>query len=401
MVIVLWCLCAPFGWAAHKGHAKAATAPASKSEAKSAHPGKNKSKATDEDAAPRGKKKGKAAQGDAPKADEPAAHGKRTKTKAQESDKAAPVAAPRCKKGRAKCKANREDAPAPAARSARGSRDEASNDESQLLVRRGRKGRHAAQDADAPAAAPARCRRGRHGRLMACKVSASVSLRDLFQPTPLRGSYESLVRQNVKTEDDGLERILDDKDLNDRIARGVLVPVPVTGALAINPGLPENRRYCRPWTAQFLSDLAKDHEAEFHKSLLVSSAVRTVAFQKQLMRSNGNAASAEGDVASPHLTGATIDIAKQGMSRRELEWMRDHLLPIQQAGRIDVEEEFRQACFHITVYKLYTGQDSNDNTGDHPGAIPARLAPDTALPALPAIPQRQNSTLPDLRNPAL
>jgi hypothetical protein len=78
-----------------------------------------------------------------------------------------------------------------------------------------------------------------------------------------------------------------------------------------------------------------------------------VTYQKQLMKSNGNATAAEGDVASPHLTGATIDIAKQGLSRQEIGWMRAWLLPLEQAGQIDVEEEFHQACFHITVYKSY------------------------------------------------
>jgi hypothetical protein len=33
--------------------------------------------------------------------------------------------------------------------------------------------------------------------------------------------------------------------------------------------------------------------------------------------------------------------------------MRAHLLPLQNSGKIDVEEEFHQACFHITVYKSY------------------------------------------------
>jgi hypothetical protein len=171
--------------------------------------------------------------------------------------------------------------------------------------------------------------------------------------SPLRGSLESLVRQNDKTQADGLERIEDDEDLNDRIARGMLQPVPVSPSLAINANLPENRRYCRPWTARFLSDLGRDHAAIFHHPIVVSSAVRTVEYQQRLERVNGNAAAAEGEVASPHLTGAAIDIAKQGMSREELAWMRAHLLPLQNSGKIDVEEEFHQACFHITVYKSY------------------------------------------------
>jgi len=171
--------------------------------------------------------------------------------------------------------------------------------------------------------------------------------------TPLAGSHLSLERQNDKTEGDDLERIEDEDDLADRIARKVLVPVPVSSALTINSDLPENHRYCRPWTAQFLSDLARVHAKQFHKPLEVSSAVRTVEYQKRLMETNGNAAPAEGDIASPHLTGATIDIAKQGLTRQEMAWMRSRLLSQQKAGKIDVEEEFRQACFHITVYKSY------------------------------------------------
>jgi hypothetical protein len=169
----------------------------------------------------------------------------------------------------------------------------------------------------------------------------------------LFGSRTSLERQNNKTVDDNLERIEDDSDLADRIARGMLVPVPVSAKLTINQSLPPDRRYCRPWTANFLSDLARAHAAQFNKPLYVSSAVRTVEFQKKLMQVNGNAAAAEGDIASPHLTGATIDIAKQGLTRHELGWMRGWLLPLQIVGEIDVEEEFRQSCFHITVYKSY------------------------------------------------
>jgi len=174
----------------------------------------------------------------------------------------------------------------------------------------------------------------------------------LAQP-PLRGSLTSLERQNEKAEAEGLERIADEDDLSDRIARKFLVPVPASAALTVTANLSEHHRYCRPWTARFLSDLARAHAAQFHSSLEVSSAVRTVEYQKRLMEVNGNAAAAEGDVVSPHLTGATIDIAKSGMSRLEIGWMRSWLLPLQTAAKIDVEEEFQQACFHITVYKSY------------------------------------------------
>ena len=193
-------------------------------------------------------------------------------------------------------------------------------------------------------------RRGRYRSIQPEIVAARLNI-----PAPLRGSHESLVHQNEMAEADGLERILDDADLEDRIAHGSLVPVPVSANLHVNTDLPENRRYCRPWTAKFLSDLAHAHSARFAGSNIeVTSAVRTVEYQRRLRHINGNAAAADGDIASPHLTGGTIDIGKQGMSSREIGWLRAWLIPLEQQGKIDVEEEFRQSCFHISVYKSYT-----------------------------------------------
>jgi hypothetical protein len=218
-----------------------------------------------------------------------------------------------------------------------------------------RKGHAEARPQTHPQVRPALQGRRRHGKAFREKSwPGAMQSVHLAMPPPLRGSHESLVHQNVMAEADGLERILDDQDLADRIAHGSLVPVPVSPALRINTDLPENRRYCRPWTAKFLTDLAKAHSAKFAATALeVTSAVRTVEYQRQLQRVNGNAAPADGDVASPHLTGGTIDLAKQGLSAKEIGWLRSWLLPIEQAGLIDVEEEFHQSCFHISVYKSY------------------------------------------------
>lgn len=198
---------------------------------------------------------------------------------------------------------------------------------------------------------------------------------------PLRGSRESLIRQNERSEAEGLERIEDEADLNDRIARKLLVPLPVSSGLAVNENLPEEFRYCRPWTAHFLADLARAHDAVFHRPVIVSSAVRTVAYQRRLERINGNAAPAVGDVVSPHLTGATIDIAKEGLPRNELAWMRTWLGDLQATGKIDVEEEFHQACFHITVYEGYVPPPP----ARQPGAKPSTRRHRSTLPAALAV----------------
>ena len=175
----------------------------------------------------------------------------------------------------------------------------------------------------------------------------------LIMPAPLKGSREILLRQNQVADRDGLDRIRDDDDLLDMREKNLLVAIPNSGSLQVDERLPGNRRYCRPWTAQFLATMARAHYARFHTPLQVNSAVRTVEFQQRLLHTNGNAAPAEGETASPHLTGQAVDVAKHGLSLTEIAWMRGYLLPLVQQGKVDVEEEFQQSCFHISVYKKY------------------------------------------------
>ena len=207
------------------------------------------------------------------------------------------------------------------------------------------------------------------------REEAALRMPHSAMPAPLRGSVESLDRQNARLDAEGLERIEDEADLADRIEHKLLVPIPASSALTVNDELPAAHRYCRPWTARFLADLARAHDAAFHRPLEVNSAVRTIEYQKRLMESNGNAAPAEGDIVSPHLTGATIDIAKSGLSRQEIAWMRQRLFTLEAAGTIDVEEEFRQSCFHITVYKSYVpARPARPATGNRRGGAVRRSA---------------------------
>jgi hypothetical protein len=175
----------------------------------------------------------------------------------------------------------------------------------------------------------------------------------LVTPRPLYGSHEILLHQNEMADHDGLNRVRDDADLIDLLREKKLVAIPTNAMLLVDQRLPDNRRYSRPWTAEFLAVLSHDYYASFHQPLFVTSAVRTVAVQEHLLRTNGNAAPAGGDTASPHLTGQAVDIAKHGLSPLEIAWMRTYLSPLIDQGKIDVEEEFQQSCFHISVYRNY------------------------------------------------
>ena len=209
--------------------------------------------------------------------------------------------------------------------------------------------------------------------------SASLNLPEVplaaMNLPPLRGSHESLVRQNERAENDGLLRVKDSADLETLRRQGKLVALPELASMHVDSRLPANRRYCRAWTAHFLTDLARVHYERFHKPLQINSAVRTVEYQRHLLHINGNAAPAEGDVASPHLTGGAVDIAKKGLTPSEVAWMRAYLLPLQTAGKIDVEEEFKQSCFHISVYKSYMTPRSDLAAPSKPSALLASGAP--------------------------
>jgi hypothetical protein len=175
----------------------------------------------------------------------------------------------------------------------------------------------------------------------------------LVMPAPLKGTREILVHQNLMADQEGLDRIRDDYELDRLRASRDLVDFPQSASLRLNPELAPDRRCARLWTVHFAADIARAFYAQFHQPLQINSAVRTVRFQLRLERVNGNAAPVAGDVASPHLTGQAIDFGKGGMSPAEIAWMRAYLLPLMQAGKLDVEEEFQQACFHISVYRSY------------------------------------------------
>jgi uncharacterized protein DUF5715 len=262
---------------------------------------------------------------------------------------------------------------------ARATRRAAAGSAAHRAARRARPSARPAHPRNSAIAARARVSHRRPaGSRPTLRQASLVRRRMVIPASPLKGSLESLERQNERAEADGLERILDEDDLASRIEQKLLVPIPASSSLAVNPDLTENHRYCRPWTADFLADLAREHDAQFHKPIAVSSAVRTVEYQQQLMHRNGNAAAAEGDIVSPHLTGGTIDIAKSGMNRQELMWMRNRLLAMQLAGMIDVEEEFRQPCFHITVYRSYAAPE-----------LPSVPAPRSRAVAEPQVPAGQ------------
>jgi len=170
----------------------------------------------------------------------------------------------------------------------------------------------------------------------------------LFKP-----SHESLLIQNAEIDRLELPRIQDETELEALKADGSLVAIVPGESLKIEPSLDPSRRYCRPWTLDFVNDLSQAYYHRFHQQIQVNSAVRTVKVQKKLRRHNRNAAPAEGDTASSHLAGVTVDLQRRGLTKDQIRWMEHYLFYMKSLGLVEPEEERRHWCFHIMVSGHY------------------------------------------------
>jgi len=170
-----------------------------------------------------------------------------------------------------------------------------------------------------------------------------------------KGSHEMLVRENEVIDQLQLPRIADDDELIRLEESDALVPLHESESLVIAPNLIPTRRYCRPWTRDFLQDFAAAYYERFHRPLQVNSLVRTVQQQKRLRRHNRNAGPVTGDTASTHLTGVAVDLSRRGLTRVQRKWIDEYLLPLKEEGLVEPIEERREPVYHIVVYDKYTG----------------------------------------------
>ena len=191
----------------------------------------------------------------------------------------------------------------------------------------------------------------RHHRIF---HSIGRHLRGILWNPLFRPSHDSLLRQNEEIDRLELPRIQDDDELQSLKTSGALVPIVESDALKIEHGLEPSRRYCRPWTRDFVQDLAEAYYHEFHDRIQVNSAVRTVKVQKKLRRHNRNAAPADGDTASSHLAGVTLDLQRRGLTKDEIRFVERYLFYLNALNLVEPEEERRHWCFHVMVSDRYS-----------------------------------------------
>lgn len=178
------------------------------------------------------------------------------------------------------------------------------------------------------------------------------------RPEELKGSPEKLAAQNRAADEYDLTRMASPRVIRRLVKSGYLVHIPRRGhgyyidrRLGRGYARREVLYYARPWVKAFLQREGGHFTDRFGGARLkVSSLVRTEGYQERLKTRNVNAASGDDDdTRSPHLTGAAVDISKKGMSRRQLAWMRDHLVALQELGWVIATEEMATNAFHVYV----------------------------------------------------
>jgi len=191
-------------------------------------------------------------------------------------------------------------------------------------------------------------------------------LRGILWNPLFRPSHDSLLRQNEEIDRLDLPRIQDDVELEALKASGDLVPIEQSESLKIERGLDPSRRFCRPWTRDFVRDLSEIYYRQFHEQIQVNSAVRTVKVQKKLRRHNRNAAPADGDTASSHLAGVTVDLQRRGLTKPQIQFIEHYLFYLNALGLVEPEEERRHWCFHVMVSDRYADWRQTQTMFPHP-----------------------------------
>lgn len=155
-----------------------------------------------------------------------------------------------------------------------------------------------------------------------------------------------MLRQNAEIDRLLLPRIANAEQLRQLIETGELAQIVPTNALRVSiAGAP----YCRPWTLDLLRQMSSDFYTEFGAPLTVTSAVRTQEQQRRLRGYNANAAPVDGDSASSHMAGISVDIGRAGLSAKQTRWLTEYLRRLRDAGTVEVAMERRQRCFHVAV----------------------------------------------------
>jgi hypothetical protein len=205
--------------------------------------------------------------------------------------------------------------------------------------------------------------------------------------------------QHEQAKADGLSYLQNEEELKDMVHNHLLVELPHDHHITFDPYLSAEgkfkkgnteyrkykRNYCRPWTKDFLNDLAQDYFKKFPQAshpLVVTSAVRPVDVQNYIINEG---LSKTAVAKSVHPTGATVDLAYGQVTKKKLdgtvktqqikvngkpqwvaeiaypgiplkqkEWLYEQLNKLEKQKLLLVRTEKGEPVFHFIVAKKYS-----------------------------------------------
>lgn len=152
-----------------------------------------------------------------------------------------------------------------------------------------------------------------------------------FRKDALSGPYQYALAS-------GYEFAENKQRLHELVDAGVLVELEESKSLKFNK---VSRPYVLPVVAKFVYRLADQYYYDQKCGpLWLNGAARDIQFQKKLKN---------GSKKSVHPTGMSVDFKTTGIEPRCLTWLKDTLLEIEAAKRVDFTAETSPAHFHVTV----------------------------------------------------
>ena len=155
-------------------------------------------------------------------------------------------------------------------------------------------------------------------------------------PVTLRGSPESMARQNRVAREHGLTFVRTPAQVREMEARGELVRLQPNADFELLPGL--SNPVAHPVTRSFIERTAAEYRGACGERLVVTSLTRPTSRQP-----------ANSHPLSVHPTGIAVDL-RISQRRQCRDWLERTLLAMEREGALDITREQRPPHYHVALF---------------------------------------------------
>lgn len=172
------------------------------------------------------------------------------------------------------------------------------------------------------------------GLLLAISSAAASAGSTREVKITLRGSHESMERQNRIARLEAFSFLRTNRDVTRYADAGTLVPFPGNEDYLVVADWP----YARPVVRQFVELLAHEYRDACGEQLVVTSLTRPSTRQPE-----------NASPLSVHPAGMAVDL-RVSERRKCVKWLESQLLDLEAAGLLDGTREYHPPHFHVAVF---------------------------------------------------